>query len=73
MHETMLSMCKDMDSMKMTGSIDHDFFMMMIPHHQSALDMAKAYLKEGATPEIRETAEKIIENQKKEIEEMQFG
>jgi len=71
MHAAMVSMCEGMDSMSMTGSIDHDFLLMMIPHHQSALDMAKAYLKEGVDPEIRETAKKIIEAQEKEIGEMQ--
>lgn len=71
MHAAMTSMCEGMDSMQMTGSIDHDFLLMMIPHHQSALDMAKAYLKEGVAPEIRAMAESVIAAQQKEIEEMQ--
>ena len=72
MDHAMMSMCKNMDSMQMTGSIDHDFILMMIPHHKSALDMSKAYLKEGVAPEIREMAEKIIAAQKMEIAEMEL-
>ena len=33
--------------MKMSGKPGVDFAMMMIPHHQSAIDMAKAYLASG--------------------------
>lgn len=71
MHLAMESMCKGMEGMKMTGSIDHDFLLMMVPHHQSALEMAKAYLREGVAPEIREMAQKIIDAQNKEISEME--
>lgn len=59
--------------MKMTGSLDHDFLLMMMPHHQSALEMAEAYLKEGKTPEIKAAAEKIIEAQKRKSKSTNFG
>src|SRR5690242_2557669 len=37
-------MDKDMMAAPMTGAADHDFCAMMIPHHQGAIDMAKAIL-----------------------------
>ena len=39
--------------LKMTGKPGVDFAMMMIPHHQSAIDMARAYLASGENdPEL---------------------
>ncbi len=63
---------KMMDAMNMkpTGDADKDFVMMMIPHHQGAIDMAEVELKYGKDPELRKMAEKIIADQKKEIDEM---
>ena len=45
--------------------------MMMIPHHQSAIDMAKVQLEQGDDPQLRAMAEKIIAAQEKEIEELE--
>ena len=50
-----------------TGDTDVDFARMMIPHHQGAIDMAKAELAEGKDPELRRLAEAIIAAQEKEI------
>lgn len=62
---------KMMKSMMMTptGNADKDFAMMMIPHHQGAIDMAEVELKYGTDPVMKEMAQKIIDAQKKEIEE----
>ena len=46
------------------------FVLMMIPHHQSAIDMANAYLPFAVDPEIIILANSIIEEQKYEIELM---
>ena len=35
---------------KPTGDVDHDFIAMMIPHHQGAIDMARAELLHGHNP-----------------------
>jgi uncharacterized protein (DUF305 family) len=41
--------------------------MMMVPHHQGAIDMAEIELKYGKDPDLRKMAEKIIHAQKEEI------
>jgi uncharacterized protein (DUF305 family) len=52
---------------KLTGEIDHDFVVLMIPHHQSAVDMAKAYLPYSNNNELRVMAQEIIKAQEEEI------
>jgi uncharacterized protein (DUF305 family) len=39
----------------------------MIPHHQGAIEMAKAELGNGKDPQLRQLAEEIIAAQEKEI------
>jgi uncharacterized protein (DUF305 family) len=57
-----------MDAMAMTGKAGADFALMMIPHHQSAIDMAKAYLASGENdPELTTLSNEIIAAQEKEI------
>ncbi|MES2401986.1 MAG: DUF305 domain-containing protein [Pseudomonadota bacterium] len=67
----MKTMMKDnndkMSSMTMTGNADVDFAMMMRIHHQGAIDMAQAELKNGKEPQMRKMAQNIIAAQKKEI------
>ena len=59
------------DMMKpMSGDADKDFVMMMIPHHQGAIEMAKIQLKFGKDPMLRAMAEEIVKAQEKEIAEM---
>jgi uncharacterized protein (DUF305 family) len=42
----------------------------MIPHHQSAIDMARIELEQGEDEETRAMAQEIIDAQEAEIEEM---
>jgi uncharacterized protein (DUF305 family) len=64
-----------MSNMKMdmnhAGSIDMQFAQMMIPHHQGAIDMSKAYIKAGAHEEkLKSMANKLISDQQKEINDL---
>ena len=67
MHAAMQRMRHGMD-VPSSGDPDVDFARMMIPHHQGAIEMAKAELANGKDPELRRLAEEIIEAQEKEIE-----
>lgn len=58
-----------MHDMPMTGNQDHDFAMMMREHHKKALPMARMEIKQGKDPELRRTAQIILDSQTKEIAE----
>jgi len=49
------------------NNIDKDFAAQMIPHHQSAVDMAKAYLEYGQEKSLRTLCANIVDSQAKEI------
>lgn len=51
--------------------IDQKFIEMMIPHHQGAIEMAELALTKAKRPEIKKMAESIIQDQKREIQQMQ--
>jgi uncharacterized protein (DUF305 family) len=54
-----------------TGNPDVDFRTHMIPHHRGAVEMAKVALKHAKDPETKRMAQRIIDDQEKEIAEMQ--
>ncbi len=62
MHESMTT--------SFTGDADIDFVKGMIPHHQGAIDMARAELKHGDDPWVREMAQAVVTAQEKEIADM---
>lgn len=68
--DAMMKMQKDMPK-DQTGDPDVDFARMMIPHHQGASDMAKVLLQYGKDPMLRQMAQKMIEDQGKEIAMLQ--
>ncbi len=67
MKPMMADMQDKMSAMKSSGNMDVDFAMMMRVHHQSAVTMAEAELKNGKDPQMRAMAKDIIRAQKKEI------
>ena len=58
---------------KPTGDVDHDFVEMMVPHHQGAIDMAKAFLRHGHNKQLRRLAQEIIVTQQQEIVTMRLA
>ena len=72
LQRSMESMHEALSSLKSTGNNDEDFVQLMLPHHQAAIDMAKAELKRGQDPQMRRLAQEIITDQQSEIELMQL-
>lgn len=64
---TMMPMMEGMGQIKLTNNIDKDFVALMIPHHQSAVEMARAYLPYSTDTNIRLIAEQILKAQEEEI------
>ena len=52
-----------------TGNADADYALMMVPHHQSAVDMAKAEVAHGRDTKLKEMAQGMIDAQQKEIQQ----
>jgi uncharacterized protein (DUF305 family) len=71
MNDAMAVMDDGMKRAPMNGVTEHDFVTMMIPHHQGAIDMAKAVLLYSKDPELRNLAQGIITEQQNEIKVMQ--
>jgi uncharacterized protein (DUF305 family) len=67
MDESMMAMHKA----KQTGNPDYDFASMMIPHHEGAIVMAEAIVKDGKSAELISFANKVIDAQKREIKVLQ--
>lgn len=55
---------------KVYEDIDRNFAAQMIPHHQSAVDMAKVYLKYGQEKELLQLSEDIVREQSLEITQL---
>jgi len=63
-------MNKDMTAASMVSDVDVAFVCSMIPHHQGAIDMAKAELKYGDDEWAKAMAQKVIAAQEQEIADM---
>lgn len=64
------TMMRDMD-VPYTGDPDVDFRTHMIPHHRGAVAMTKVALKHARDPATKQMAQKIIDDQDREISEME--
>jgi uncharacterized protein (DUF305 family) len=60
MNDAMAVMDDGMKRARVNGVTEHDFVTMMIPHHQGAIDMAKALLVYTNDPELKNLAQGII-------------
>jgi uncharacterized protein (DUF305 family) len=73
-HQDLMAGMADMNKNMMEGhmakDIDVAFVCSMIPHHQGAIDMAKAELAHGDDAWAKEMAQKVIDAQEKEIADM---
>lgn len=67
MADAMAVMDDGMRRAPVNGRAEHDFITMMIPHHQGAVDMAKAVLLHTHDPALRNLALGIIAEQQNEI------
>lgn len=56
-----------MDGMSMTGDTDYDYAANMRMHHQKAVEMSEAQLKNGKNAQTLDLAKDIIAEQKAEI------
>lgn len=61
------SMTAMMKKVPIHNNVDKDFTEQMIPHHQSAVDMANVYLKYGKNPQLIELCNSIVNAQTSEI------
>jgi YVTN family beta-propeller protein len=68
----MTKMVNDM-TIKPTGNIDRDFVAMMVPHHDGAIDMARAELRYGHEPALRRIAQEIVVDQIQQISLMRLA
>lgn len=66
----MKGMEEDIAMLRKAKPFEREFIDMMVPHHQSAIIMARAELAKGQDPKLKALAQQIIAAQSKEITEM---
>jgi uncharacterized protein (DUF305 family) len=71
--QTMTAMHSAMHDVSFVDKPDADFALMMMPHHQGAIDMAKVELQFGTDPILRRLAQEIIITQQSEIDVMKLA
>ena len=68
--KSMKAMHAAMGTAQPSGNDDEDFVNLMLPHHEAAVEMAKAELLHGNDPQMRRLAQEIITDQESEIQLM---
>jgi UDP-N-acetylglucosamine enolpyruvyl transferase len=73
--ENVAAMAKMMIDMSIqpSGDVDADFVAMMVPHHQGAIEMARAELRFGHNEQLKRMAQEIIVTQLQEIAAMHLA
>ena len=56
----MNTLIASLKEMKMTGDVDYDFMIMMIAHHQAAIDMANIEIKQGTDAALKAMAKAMV-------------
>jgi uncharacterized protein (DUF305 family) len=65
-----MGMMTDPKELATQQPLDKAFIDAMIPHHQSAIDMAQVAFEQTSDPEIKDLALGIVEAQQREIQQM---
>jgi uncharacterized protein (DUF305 family) len=68
--KTMTTMMEQLPSAERLSDIDRAFALVMIPHHQAAIDMARVMLKHAGEQQAIAFARQLISNEQIEIEQM---
>jgi len=71
MMATMDDSMEQMKKIEYSGDADHDYAHMMIQHHKDAIEMAKVEVQHGKDAQLKAMAQKLIEDQTKEIGELE--
>jgi len=58
------------DELRRARPFDREFVDMMVPHHLGAIRMAEAVLRDSRIPAVRELAQTIIRDQRREVDDM---
>lgn len=70
LNTAMAAMNHAMSAVEMNGNPDHDFLVMMIPHHQGAVNMCRVELRYGRNARVLSLCRNIIASQSSQIQEM---
>jgi uncharacterized protein (DUF305 family) len=70
--DAMKTMHRSVAEVSASKDSDLNFVNLMLPHHQAAVDMAKAQLQYGVDPQMRRLAQEIVTDQQSEMELMRL-
>lgn len=69
-YEILDKMIREMERVRLTDSISHNFIVQMIPHHRAAISMSENVLQYTSCVPLRKIASNIITAQTKSISDM---
>jgi uncharacterized protein (DUF305 family) len=70
LQKSMSGMENKMKGHSMSGDVDKDFAAMMISHHEEGISMSKMQLANGMSEQLKKSAQKHIDESKKDISEL---